>query len=177
LIVIVMGVSGAGKTYLAERLAQATGWQYAEGDDFHSDANKAKMHAGIPLTDADREPWLASLHTLLAGWESAGVSGILTCSALRAVYREKLTAGFTQVRFVWLDPSRAVLEDHLAHRHGHYMSPALLSSQIATLEPPATSSDASQPGATLRLDGTPSASNAIAAILHWLGLPPAVHSL
>jgi gluconokinase len=78
MIVIVMGVSGSGKSFFAEKLAAATGWPFAEGDDYHSAANKAKMHSGIPLTDADRAPWLESLHQVLLGWHARGGSGILT---------------------------------------------------------------------------------------------------
>src|ERR1700684_3580556 len=126
--VIVMGVSGSGKSYLANKLVQATGWAFAEGDDYHSDANKAKMHAGIPLTDADRAPWLASLHEVLLGWHRSGTSGVLACSALRQAYRDELSAGIpgAELRFVLLEVPRAVLEQRMAERKGHYMSPALL---------------------------------------------------
>jgi gluconokinase len=159
MIAVIMGVSGSGKSYLAGQLAQATGWTFAEGDDYHSDANKAKMHAAIPLTDADREPWLASLHGLLAGWERAGIHGILTCSALKETYRQTLTAGLNTVRFVWLDPPRAVLEQRMAQRPGHFMPAALLDSQLATLETPHD---------VLRMDGTEPIENEIQKILAWL---------
>lgn len=164
MIVIVMGVSGSGKSFLAGKLAQSTGWVFAEGDDYHSDSSKAHMAAGVPLTDADRAPWLATLHDLLAGWYRQGINGILTCSALKSAYREQLTAAIPNVRFVWLDPSRKVLEERLAHRQGHYMSPALLDSQIATLQPPSNA---------LHLDGTEPISQAIQTILTWL---PRVHT-
>jgi gluconokinase len=158
-IVIVMGVSGSGKSYLGNALAEATDWAFAEGDDYHSDANKAKMAAGIPLTDADRGPWLATLHEVLAGWHARGQSGILACSALKESYREELMAGIPEVRFVWLDPSRAVLAERMAHRPGHFMPPGLLDSQLATLEPPA---------GVLRLDGSEPIGEAIQIILRWL---------
>jgi gluconokinase len=158
-IVIVMGVSGSGKSYLAGKLAEATGWQFAEGDDYHSDANKAKMSAGIPLTDADRGPWLDTLHDLMAAWHAQGESGIHTCSALKEAYRERLTAGLPEVRFVWLDPPRSVLAERMAHRPGHFMPPALLDSQLATLEPPKE---------VLRLDGSEPIEQAIQTILTWL---------
>ena len=132
-----MGVSGSGKSFVAGKLAEATGWPFAEGDDYHSEANKTKMHAGIPLTDADRGPWLDSLHEVLTGWHKKGQFGILTCSALKATYRQHLSAGIPEVRFVWLDPPRSVLADRMAHRPGHFMPPALLDSQFATLEEPA----------------------------------------
>jgi gluconokinase len=158
-IVIVMGVSGSGKSYLAERLAHATGWLFAEGDDYHSDANRAKMHAGTPLTDSDRAPWLDTLHEVLLNWHRTGQSGILTCSALKAAYRDHLTTGLSEVRFVWLDPPRDVLADRMAHRPGHFMPPALLDSQIATLEPPT---------GVLRLDGSEPIDQAIQMILAFL---------
>jgi len=162
-IVIVMGVSGSGKSYLASRLAAATGWPFAEGDDYHSAANKAKMAAGIPLTDADRSPWLDTLHKVMLGWQRDGISGILTCSALKAEYRQHLTDGIPNARFVWLDPPRAILAGRIAHRPGHYMPPSLLDSQIATLEPPAQSAN------TLRLDGIKPIDEEIETILNWLG--------
>jgi len=162
MIVIVMGVSGSGKSYLAERLALATGWPFAEGDDFHSAANKAKMASRIPLTDEDRAPWLASLHAQLLDWHQHKQPGILTCSALKASYRQTLAAGIPELRFVWLDPSRAILEQRVAHRAGHYMPAALLNSQLATLQPPAASEH------VLRLDGTEPVDQAIAKILTWL---------
>ena len=83
MIVVLMGVTASGKTTIGTKLAALEQWEYAEGDDYHSDANKAKMHAGIPLTDADRAPWLASLHEVLLGWHRSGTSGVLACSALR----------------------------------------------------------------------------------------------
>ena len=158
-----MGVSGSGKSYMAGKLAEATGWAFAEGDDYHSDANKAKMAAGIPLTDTDRGPWLDTLHEVLANWQRKGQSGILTCSALKETYREHLTAGLPEARFLWLDPPRSVLADRMAHRPGHFMPPALLDSQLATLQPPVGAPN------TLRLDGSEPAEEAIPGILAWLG--------
>lgn len=158
-IVIVMGVSGSGKSTLASKLAEATGWPFAEGDDYHSAANKAKMAAGIPLTDADRGPWLDALHEVLMGWHTRGKSGILTCSALKVAYREHLTAGLPEARLVWLDPPRAVLAERMAHRPGHYMPPSLLESQLATLEPPT---------GALRLDGSQPVAQAVQTVLAWL---------
>lgn len=166
MIVIVMGVSGSGKSYLAERVAQATGWPFAEGDDFHSEANKAKMTARIPLTDEDRAPWLAALHARLLEWSQKQSPGIMTCSALKVSYRQTLAAGIPELRFVWLDPSRAILEERVAHRPGHYMPAALLDSQLATLEPPTAGEH------VLRLDGTEPIDQAIANILTWLQQQP-----
>jgi gluconokinase len=162
MIVIVMGVSGSGKSYLGSRLAEATGWPFAEGDDYHSAANKAKMHAGTPLTDDDRLPWLDTLHQAMLDWQMAGQSGILACSALKASYRERLSAGIQKLRFVWLDPPRAVLEERMRHRPGHFMPAALLDSQLATLEAPRGQER------TLRVDGSEPIEQAITTILAWL---------
>ena len=150
-ILVVMGVTGTGKTTVSNELVKRTGWQFAEGDDYHSEANKAKMHAGVPLTDEDRAPWLAALHEVLVGWQNKGESGIMTCSALKRSYRLALSAGIDprRFRFVLLDVPREVLVDRLAHRTGHYMNPALLDSQLATLETPteALRVDANRPPA------------------------------
>jgi gluconokinase len=137
-ILILMGVTGSGKTTIGTRLAALEHWEYAEGDDYHSEANKAKMHAGIPLTDADRAPWLATLHEVLLDWYRSGTSGVLACSALRQAYRDELSAGIpsAELRFVLLEVPKDVLQERMAERRGHYMSPALLDSQIATLETP-----------------------------------------
>ena len=138
MILVLMGVTGSGKTTIGTKLAAAKHWEYAEGDDYHSEANKAKMHAGIPLTDADRAPWLATLHEVLVGWHRSGTSGVMASSALRQVYRDELSAGIpsTELRFVLLEVPKDVLQKRMAERKGHYMSPALLDSQIATLETP-----------------------------------------
>lgn len=138
MILIVMGVTGSGKTTVGKLLAAETGWEFAEGDDFHSEANRQKMHQGIPLTDEDRIPWLASMHDLVLRWYQSGTSGILACSALKQKYREVLVDQIPQVsvRFVWLDVPREALEDRLRNRKGHYMNPDLLQSQLDTLEIP-----------------------------------------
>jgi gluconokinase len=137
-ILVLMGVTGSGKTTIGRKLAGAEHWAFAEGDDYHSEANKTKMHAGIPLTDADRTPWLASLHELLLGWYRSGTSGVLACSALKQSYRDVLSEGIptTELRFVLLEVPKDVLQGRLAERKDHYMSPALLDSQLATLEMP-----------------------------------------
>jgi gluconokinase len=136
MILVLMGVTGSGKTTVGELLAAETGWQFADADDFHSAANKQKMHANIPLTDEDRIPWLASLHQFLLGWYEGGKSGILGCSALRKSYRDLLVQQIPPVnlRFILLDVSRQELEQRLKDRKNHYMNPGLLQSQIDTLE-------------------------------------------
>ncbi|MGB8481442.1 MAG: gluconokinase [Acidobacteriaceae bacterium] len=138
MVVVLMGVTGTGKTTVGEALSAGTGWPFADADDFHSAANRAKMHAGIPLTDEDREPWLRSLHQQIVTWLNSGVNGILACSALRESYRTELTAGTApgSVRFVFLTGPPELIRQRMEARHGHYMPESLLPSQLATLEPP-----------------------------------------
>ena len=138
MIAILMGVTASGKTTIAEALVKRTGWEYAEGDDYHPQANKQKMHAGIPLTDEDRAPWLQALHQVLLGWVRDKKNGVMTCSALKDDYRKTLTAELPDdaIRFVLLEVPRQELVDRLKHRAGHFMNPALLDSQLATLEIP-----------------------------------------
>lgn len=136
MIVVLMGVAGAGKSTIAAELHAMTGWEFAEGDEYHSAANCAKMAAGMALTDEDRRPWLETLHGILTGWQQNGSSGILTCSALKRDYRERLSQGNKPLHFVWLDTPQTTLERRLEHRTGHYFNSALLASQLDTLEPP-----------------------------------------
>lgn len=133
-----MGVSGTGKTAVGRALASATGWQFADADDFHSAANKAKMHAGIPLNDADRAPWLRDLHTQIETWIQNNINAVLACSALKESYRETLTANTPpgSVRLGFLTGPESLIRQRLEARTGHYMPPSLLPSQLATLEPP-----------------------------------------
>jgi len=135
LVAVVMGVSGTGKSTLGTALARDLGWPYAEGDDFHSAANVAKMRAGHPLTDEDRWPWLRAIAAWIGEREQAGSGGVVTCSALRRSYRDLLRAGHPDVRFICLAGSRDVLAARLAGRQGHFMPPSLLDSQLATFEP------------------------------------------
>jgi gluconokinase len=130
-----MGVSGVGKTTVGQGIAKALGWVFAEGDDFHPAANVAKMHAGQPLTDADRAPWLAAIAAWIGEREAAGTGGIVTCSALKRSYRDELRSGHRDVRFICLTAPRALLESRLTSRVGHFMPASLLDSQLATLEP------------------------------------------
>ncbi len=136
-ILIVMGVSGSGKTTIAVPLAETLGWPFMEGDDLHPPANVAKMHAGRPLDDEDRWPWLDAIAAWIDARQTAGEPGVVTCSALKRAYRERLVGGRHGVRLVFLHASRALLAERLAHRTGHFMPPSLLDSQLATLEPPA----------------------------------------
>jgi gluconokinase len=135
-VVIVMGVSGVGKTTVGERLAARLGWRFLDADAFHPPGNIAKMTAGIPLTDEDRAPWLARLRELLRGALEAGEDLVLACSALKGAYRERLTVDAARQRWVYLHASREVLAGRLKARRDHYMQPELLDSQLAALEVP-----------------------------------------
>jgi gluconokinase len=136
MIVVLMGVSGAGKTTVGQALARQLQWRFADADDFHSAANVAKMHAGIPLTDADRAPWLAALHQAIVSWLAAHENVVLACSALKATYRAQIVVS-PEVKLIYLRVSPEVVAVRLAHRQHHYMNPALIDSQFATLEEPA----------------------------------------
>jgi gluconokinase len=138
MIVVLMGVSGAGKTTIGTLLAERTGAVFADADDYHPPANKQKMAAGHPLDDTDRQPWLETLNRLMRGWYDEGRKGVLACSALKAVYRETLSAGMPQgaVHFVLLEGSPELIAARLAQRKHEYMNPNLLASQLKTLEPP-----------------------------------------
>ena len=135
MVVIILGVSGAGKTTLSKLLALELGWALYEADDFHSPANVEKMHAGIPLTDEDRPPWLESLRELVKRSLVVGENAILACSALKKKYRDCLQVG-ADVRFVYLRGSYELIANQLRHRRGHFMNSALLQSQFADLEEP-----------------------------------------
>jgi gluconokinase len=138
MIVVLMGVSGSGKTTIGSLLAERTGTVFADADDYHPPANKQKMASGQPLNDDDRQPWLETLNKLLRGWHDSGKGGVLACSALKEKYRTTLDADMPvgSVAFVLLDGSRELLAERLAARKHEYMSPKLLDSQLATLEPP-----------------------------------------
>jgi gluconokinase len=135
MIVILMGVTGVGKTTVGQALAAELQWKFVDADDFHPPANVAKMHAGIPLDDADRAPWLQALHNAIVAWLQRNESVVLACSALKAAYRELLVVE-PEVRLVYLKASFKVVAQHLASRHDHYMNPNLLQSQFDTLEEP-----------------------------------------
>lgn len=134
-VIVVMGVSGVGKTTVARLLAERLGLQYAEADDFHPPANIAKMAAGTPLDDRDREPWLHALGAWLGGRADAGTGGVVTCSALKRQYRDILRAHCPPAYFLHLSGGPGLIEDRLSHRAGHFMPVSLLNSQYATLEP------------------------------------------
>jgi gluconokinase len=138
MILILMGVSGIGKTTIGKLLSERTGWAFEDADDYHSEENRRKMAAGIPLTDADRAPWLATLHERMAQYFQQGRSAIFACSALKRKYRERLIDGFgeSEFRFVDLHAPAAVVQERIHARTHAYMNPDLLDSQMATLEKP-----------------------------------------
>ena len=137
MIVLLMGVSGAGKTTLGERLAKRLAWPFIDADDYHPAANVAKMAAGMALDDEDRWPWLDALNRRLRAERDA----VLACSAVKAAYRERLLAGIVDARVVFLHGAKALIAARLTERSGHYMPPSLLESQFATLEPPSEAID------------------------------------
>jgi len=140
-ILVIMGVSGSGKSTIAEELSARLGWPFEEGDSLHPESNIAKMHAGIPLTDADRLPWLERVAAWIDEHRSKKQPGIITSSALKRTYRQIIIGDRPEVRLVYLRGGRHLIAEHLAGRHGHFMPPALLRSQIDTLEEPDPSED------------------------------------
>jgi gluconokinase len=135
MIVIVMGVVGAGKTTVGKLLASHLGWEFADADDFHPQSNVEKIRQGFALTDEDREPWLDRLTEAIVRWIGEGKSVVLACSALKRAYREKLVPG-PQVRLVYLKGGAALIADRLRSRHGHFAGESILASQLADLEEP-----------------------------------------
>ena len=162
-ILVVMGVSGAGKTTVGEELAARLGWPFEEGDSLHPEANVAKMHAGIPLTDADRQPWLTRVAAWIDGQRAAKRPGIITCSALKRSYRDVIIGDRPEVRLVYLRGGRDLIAEHLSGRKGHFMPASLLQSQIDTLEGPDPDED------PLIVDVGPSAAQVADEIIRQLG--------
>lgn len=150
MVIIIFGVSGAGKTTIGKLLAEELGWGFVEADDFHPGANIDKMRRGIPLTDEDRWPWLERLRELIKKCVEAGENAVLACSALKRVYRQQLRTS-DEVKFVFLRGDYALIAKQLHRRRGHFMEPELLQSQFADLEEPKPDEDA----LTIELGGTP----------------------
>jgi gluconokinase len=133
-VLVIMGVSGSGKTTIGQALARRLNFEFIEGDEFHSRANREKMHQGLPLNDADRKPWLEALRSRIVAMLARRGNAVLTCSALRQSYRDVLS--MPGVKFIYLRVSASVVRERLAKRRGHFFNPALLESQFATLEEP-----------------------------------------
>jgi len=140
-VILVMGVSGSGKTTVGKLLAEQLGWQFRDADDFHCAANKEKMHAGEPLNDEDRQPWLETLAQNIAGWIRAGEHTVLACSALKKSYRATLTMDNKEILVVYLRADYEVIAARLAQRENHFMNKDLLKSQFSSLEEPVAVSD------------------------------------
>ena len=165
--VVVMGVSGSGKTTVARVLAERLGWAYLEGDDLHPPHNVASMSAGTPLTDDERRPWLELIGRWVDERGAAGDSAALTCSALRRAYRDVLRDGRPTLTFCHLTVDATMVERRMVLRTGHFMPASLLPSQLATLEPLA----ADEPGITVSVDAQPAA--IVAEVVRRLDLRPA----
>jgi gluconokinase len=147
---IVMGVSSSGKSTIAEKLAERLNWRYEDGDSFHSASNVAKMSAGHPLTDEDRQPWLQAIADEIDRLCKAGERGVIACSALKRSYRDVLVHGRKDVRIVYLNGTRELIARRMAAREHHFMPAELLDSQFKTLEPP----DASEDPVTVSIDAS-----------------------
>ena len=142
MVVIVMGVSGSGKTAVGQALAETLGWSFEDADGWHPAANVEKMRSGRPLTDEDRQPWLGSLNRAIRKWVEQGTGVVLACSALKAQYRQALRAGVGDaqaVRFVYLKGTFDEIDERLKQRRGHFMPESLLRSQFETFEEPGRS--------------------------------------
>lgn len=162
MIVVLMGVAGSGKTTVGRVLSERLAWRFVDADDFHPAVNVEKMRNGIPLTDEDRWPWLDRLNAMLREEQCAGHDLILGCSALKARYRERLSAGLLGVSWVHLKGGFELIESRLRARRGHYMPPTLLASQFAALEEPADA---------LKLDIAPPPETLASQVMEHLALP------
>jgi gluconokinase len=149
--IVVIGISGSGKSTVAEGLVRRLGWPFAEGDDFHPPENVAKMSAGTPLDDDDRRPWLRRLADWIGEHERSGDSVVVTCSALKRSYRDLLRDGHPSVWFAHVTADAELIRDRLQHRSDHYMPASLLESQLAILEP----LQDDEPGAAISGAGAP----------------------
>jgi carbohydrate kinase (thermoresistant glucokinase family) len=160
-VIILMGVAGSGKTAVGRALADALGWRFEDADAYHSAPSIAKMRRGMPLSDADRAPWLAALHGLVERATDRREPLVLACSALKEEYRQTLAGRLHGVRFVHLTADEATLRRRLESRANHFFGPSLLASQLAALEPPRDA---------LTLDTTPPIEQIVAKIRYELGL-------
>lgn len=161
MIVVIMGVVGAGKTTVGRLLAERLGWQFADADDYHSPENIDKIRRGIPLNDEDRTPWLEKLRAQIIRWSSNQENAVLACSALKRSYRDELRVT-PDVRFIYLQGTRELIAERLSARHGHFANSAILDSQFADLEEP-------ESGARVDIGKAPE--GIVAEIREKLGLP------
>ncbi len=162
MVVVLMGVSGSGKTTIGKELAAELGWAFVEADDFHPAANVEKMAAGVALDDDDRWPWLGALRERIGAACDSGESAVLACSALKQEYRDELERGCPgDLRFVYLTGSEELIRRRLEDREGHFMDPALIHSQFEALEPPADA---------VRVDVAPAPDEVAADIRRRFGL-------
>ena len=159
---VIMGVSGSGKSSVAQQLATARGGEFLDADDFHPHTNLEKMTAGIPLQDSDRSEWLDLLNSELRLRKEKKQPTFLACSALKKIYRARLSHGLPDLRFIYLQGSRECLSKRLLQRRGHFMKPALLESQFAILEEPS-------PEEALTISVIPSLPEVVHSILHQIG--------
>jgi gluconokinase len=164
---VVMGVSGSGKSTIADKLAERLDWTYEDGDRFHPASNVAKMTAGHPLTDDDRWPWLQAIADEIDRSCEAGQRVVIACSALKRVYRDILVHGKNDIRIVYLNGTQRLIADRLAQRKGHFMPPGLLDSQFKILEPP----EQNENPVTVSIDASVDA--VVDDIIRQLGLHPA----
>jgi carbohydrate kinase (thermoresistant glucokinase family) len=163
--IVIMGVSGSGKTEIGRRLAERLGWAFRDADEFHPAENIAKMRAGVPLVDADREPWLAALAAVLQRVVTEGPPLVLACSALKWGHRTRLGLPRTPIRLVHLDGPPGVIRRRIEQRAGHFMPATLLDSQLAALERPGPDENA------IVVDVSPEPDAIVQAIAAALGLP------
>jgi carbohydrate kinase (thermoresistant glucokinase family) len=170
-VLVIMGVSGAGKTTVAQELAARLGWPFEEGDLLHPEANVAKMHAGIPLNDADRLPWLEQVAAWIDNQRGRKQPGIITCSALKRAYRQIIIGSRPEVRLVYLRGGRDTMAEHLAGRSGHFMPVSLLQSQIDTLEEPQPDEE------PLTVDAGPPAGEVAGEIIRLLSATAFLHRI
>lgn len=161
MVIVVFGVTGTGKTRVGSALAESLGWSFVDADDFHNDANLAKLKRGIPLDDADRWPWLTRLRTVIQRYVAQSRNAVVACSALKRVYRQYLCVS-SDVVLVYLRAEARVLEERLRRRRGHFMNPGLLKSQLDTLEEPTDD--------TLTVETTRSPADIVAIIREALNL-------
>ena len=138
LVIVLMGVSGSGKSTIGAALSQRLGWPFRDADSFHPPANIAKMRSGVPLNDDDRWPWLAAIAQWIDARCAAGTPGIVSCSALKRAYRSRIVGGRESVRLVYLNGDMGLIAQRLQARRDHFMPPSLLESQFAALEEPGT---------------------------------------